>query len=60
MEAEGEIYEIMRKMEKVQTGKDKLLDELIKAEEELKEARAGLAERLEKMDDIPVLEIIGD
>ena len=60
MEAEGEIYEIMRKMEKVQTGKDKLLDELIKAEEELKEARAGLSERLEKMDDIPVLEIIGD
>jgi predicted nucleic acid-binding Zn-ribbon protein len=60
MEAEGEIYEIMRKIDKVTTGKEELLEELIKAEEELKEARAGLAERLEKMDDIPVLEIIGD
>lgn len=60
MEAEGEIYEIMRKIDKVTTGKEKLLEDLIKAEEELKEARAGLAERLEKMDDIPVLEIIGD
>jgi hypothetical protein len=60
MEAEGEIYEIMRKIEQVTTGKDKLYQELIKAEEELKEARSGLAERLEKMDDIPVLEIIGD
>lgn len=60
MEAEGEIYEIMRKIEQVTTGKDKLYKELIKAEEELKEARSGLAERLEKMDDIPVLEIIGD
>jgi hypothetical protein len=60
MEAEGEIYEIMRKIEQVVTAKDELYQELIKAEEELKEARSGLAERLEKMDDIPVLEIIGD
>ena len=61
MEAEGEIYEIMRKIEKTPTlEKDKLYQELIKAEEELSEARSGLAERLEKMDDIPVLEKIGD
>lgn len=61
MEAEGEIYEIMRKIEKTPTlEKDKLYQELIKAEEELTEARSGLAERLEKMDDIPVLEKIGD
>lgn len=61
MEAEGEIYEIMRKIENTNTiEKDKWYKELIKAEEELTEARSGLAERLEKMDDIPVLEKIGD
>ncbi|MGO4773220.1 DUF5661 family protein [Flavobacterium sp. W22_SRS_FK3] len=61
MEAEGEIYEIMRKIEKADTTeKDKWYKELIKAEEELTDARSGLAERLEKMDDIPVLEKIGD
>lgn len=60
MEAEVEIYEIMRKIENVTSGKDELFKNLMEAEEELKEARAGLAERLEKMDDIPVLEIIGD
>lgn len=61
MEAEGEIYEIMRKIESSDSfEKDKWYKELIKAEEELAEARAGLAERLEKMDDIPVLEKIGD
>lgn len=61
MEAEGEIYEIMRKIENINTiEKDKWYKELIKAEEELTEARSGLAERLEKMNDIPVLEKIGD
>lgn len=60
MEAEGEIYEIMRKLEQCTNGRDRWYKELIQAEEELKEARAGLAERLEKMDDIPALEIIGD
>jgi len=61
MEAEGEIYEIMRKIENINIDKkDKWYKELIKAEEELTEARSGLAERLEKMDDIPVLEKIGD
>jgi hypothetical protein len=60
MEAEGEIYEIMRKIETSSIGKEKWYKELGKAELELTEARAGLAERLEKMDDIPPLEIIGD
>jgi hypothetical protein len=60
MEAEGEIYEILRKIENSPVGKEKWYKELGKAEQELIEAKAGLAERLEKMDDIPVLEIIGD
>ena len=60
MEAEGEIYEILRKIEGSRFGKEKWYKELGKAEQELIEAKAGLAERLEKMDDIPVLEIIGD
>jgi len=60
MEAEGEIYEIIRKMQHSTIDKEKWQAELNDAEEELKEARAGLKERLEKMDDIPVLKIIGD
>lgn len=60
MEAEGEIYEIVRKLETSPVGKEKWYIELGKAEQELNEARAGLAERLARMDDIPVLKIIGD
>ncbi|WP_433829929.1 DUF5661 family protein [Flavobacterium anhuiense] len=60
MEAEGEIYEIVRKLERSPVGKEKWYEELGKAEQELNEARAGLAERLARMDDIPVLKIIGD
>lgn len=60
MEAEGEIYEILRKLEHSTIEKEKWYKELGKVEEELNEARAGLAERLAKMDDIPVLKIIGD
>ena len=60
MEAEGEIYEIMRKIENAKTGKEEWYKELGKAEQELAEARIGLVERLQKMDDIPVLEKIGD
>lgn len=60
MEAEGEIYEIIRKIESSPVGKEKWYIELGKAEQELNEARAGLAERLARMDDIPVLKIIGD
>ncbi|KIO51681.1 DUF5661 family protein [Flavobacterium hibernum] len=60
MEAEGEIYEILRKIENSKIGKEKWYKELGKAELELIEAKAGLAERLQKMDDIPVLEKIGD
>ncbi|WP_289658692.1 DUF5661 family protein [Flavobacterium panacagri] len=60
MEAEGEIYEIIRKLETSPKGKEQWYIELGKAEQELDEARAGLAERLSRMDDIPVLKIIGD
>lgn len=60
METEGEIYEIMRKIENSKTGKEEWYKELGKAEKELTEARTGLVERLQKMDDIPVLEKIGD
>lgn len=60
MEAEGEIYEMLRKIEKTKTGNEKLHKELIDAENELIEFKKALADRLEKMDDIPVLEKIGD
>ncbi len=60
MEAEGEVYEIVRKLEKSGTRKEKLHQELIKTEKELNDSKKELAERLEKMDDIPVLQKIGD
>ena len=60
MESEGEIYEIMRKIEESDSEKEELYKQLLEANQELKEAKEGLAERLEKMDDIPTLEKIGD
>ncbi|MEZ0130557.1 DUF5661 family protein [Flavobacterium sp. LBUM151] len=60
MEAQGEIFEIMRKIESSDIGKEEWYKELGKAEIELTEARIGLAERLERMDDIPTLSKIGD
>jgi len=60
MEAQGEIFEIMRKIENSETGKEEWYKELGKAEQELNEARMGLSERLERMDDIPTLSKIGD
>ncbi|WP_431241161.1 DUF5661 family protein [Flavobacterium sp. P21] len=60
MEAEGEIFEILRKIENSKTGNEEWYKELGKAEIELREARNELAERLQKMDDIPTLEKIGD
>lgn len=60
METEGEIFEIMRKLAQTQGNKDKWYQELVEAEEELQEAKKELTERLEKMDDIPVMEEIGD
>jgi len=59
MEAEEEVYEIMRKIEQGNDVK-KWTAELVKTEQEVAEAKQGLAERLEKMDDIPPLEKIGD
>ena len=60
MEIEGEIFELLRKLKKTGKGKEKLHEKLIKAETELIKAKKELAERLEKMDDIPVLEEIGE
>lgn len=60
METEGEIYEMLRKLETIKTGKQKLQADLIEAENELITYKKELADRLEKMDDIPPLEQIGD
>ncbi|MBP1221619.1 DUF5661 family protein [Flavobacterium sp. 1355] len=60
METQAEIYEIMRKIENATEGKEQWYIELGKAEKELNEARSGLADRLERMDDIPPLDKIGD
>ncbi|RTY89126.1 DUF5661 family protein [Flavobacterium sp. GT3R68] len=60
MEAEGEIYEILRKMDKSGSQKEKWHKALIKTETKLIEFKKELAERLDKMDDIPALEEIGD
>lgn len=58
MEAEGEIFEILRKIE--HSKQEKWHKELIDAEKELIDFKKELTERLEKMDDIPPLEKIGD
>ena len=58
MEAQGKIYEILRKLKKIRKGKEELHAKLIAAETELIDHRKELAERLEKMDDIPAMEEI--
>ena len=60
METEAEIFEITRKIEQTKKGKEKLYKELVKAEKKLNDAKKELVERLEKMEDIPVMEEIGD
>lgn len=60
MEAEGEIFELLRKLKKARKGKEELHSKLIKTEEELIRHRKELSERLEKMDDIPVMKSIGE
>lgn len=60
MEAEGEVFEILRKIEKGTKGKEKLHAALIDTENELADFKKQLSERLDKMDDIPVLGKIGD
>jgi hypothetical protein len=59
MEIEAEIFEITRKIGSSKTDRNKLYKELVKAENELNGARKELAERLEKMDDIPSMKEIG-
>ena len=60
METEAEIFEITRKIEQAKSGKEKLYKDLYKAEKELNDSKKELAERLDKMEDIPILEKIGD
>jgi hypothetical protein len=60
MEAEGEIYEILRKLEKSPKDKEKLHCDLIEIKNQLNDFKKELSDRLEKMDDIPALEKIGD
>ena len=60
MESESKIFELVRKIEQTKVGKDKLYQELFKAENEFIVAKKELAERQEKMDDIPVMKEIGD
>lgn len=60
MEAEGEIYEILRKLKKTRKGKDELIKKLIETETDFIKHKKELAERLEKMDDIPPMEEVGD
>ena len=60
MEAEAEVYELLRKIKVSKTGKEKLHKKIIDAENELIEFKKELADRLQKMDDIPALEKIGD
>ena len=60
MEAEGEVYEILRKLGKTKKDKEKLHLDLVEASTELNDFKKELSDRLEKMDDIPALDIIGD
>jgi hypothetical protein len=60
MEAEGEIYEILRKLGKSDKDNEKLHADLIETETALNDFKKELSDRLEKMDDIPALEKIGD
>ena len=60
MEAEAEIFELLRKLAKSRKEKKKLHSKLVKTETELIESKKELSERLQKMDDIPALEEIGE
>ena len=60
MEAQAEVYEILRKLETATTDKETLQKKLLETEKELIDYKKELSDRLEKMDDIPALEKIGD
>ncbi|POS01090.1 hypothetical protein Q361_11436 [Flavobacterium croceum DSM 17960] len=61
METEGEIFEITRKIQKTRgKAKEELYKQLADAELSLVDARKELAHRLDIMDEIPVLEEVGD
>lgn len=60
IEAEGKIFEIMRKLDNTRGNKAKWYKELAKVEKELIVSKKELAERLEKMDDIPSMKELGN
>jgi len=60
METEAEVFELTRKIKSTRGDKNKLYKQLIEVEEELLDARKALADRLEKMDDIPPMKKVGD
>lgn len=59
METEAEIYEIMRCI-KAGSKKEEMHKLLIETLEELDEAKAALVERLDKMNEFPIMKEIGD
>lgn len=59
METEAEVYEIMRSI-KSGNKSEEMHQMLIETLEELDEAKAALVERLDKMDEFPVMKEIGD
>jgi len=59
METEAEVYEIMRSI-KAGNKSEEMHQMLIETLEELDEAKAELVERLDKMDEFPVMKEIGD
>ena len=58
MPLEGEIFEILRNLSRAKSTKDKWHRKLVDAEGELQEAKSELAERLEKIDEIHLMEEI--
>ena len=61
METEAEIYELNRKLDDTKIfGKDKLKDKIAEAEKQLESAKSALTQRLEAMQEIPVLDEIED
>ncbi len=61
METGAEIYELNRKLNATLLfGKEKIKDQIAKAEKNLGHARQELDKRLDTMKDIPVLSDIGD
>jgi hypothetical protein len=59
MEAESGIYEILRKLKKTRKGKEELHAKLVKTETDLIDHKKELGDRLDRMQDIPPMEVVG-